>query len=140
MKITGIISNRISAVRGHVNAKKPPFPTNVSFKKRTDATADDSNISWGGILIAAAATFVAVSAAVLGIRKFLGKSAQSAGDFGKKFTHIPRRNLPEVSLKLDADKLRSLPLEVKRQAKAALNDAVSHADYQKVLRDFNIGM
>lgn len=139
MKITGIISNRISAVRGHVQTNNSHFPE-LSFKKRTDATADDSNISWGGILIAAAAVFVAASAAILGIRKAMSKYAQTASDFGKRFSPPPNRVLPEADLKLDADKLRRLPLEIKRQAKAALNGAISHTDYQKALRDFNIGM
>ena len=135
MKITKIISSQIGTVKGRVQTKKANFP-DVSFKKRTDATADDSNITWGGILITAAAAFAVFSLAVLGIKKFAGRILREAGQ------KIPRppKNLPDVELKLDIKKLRELPLEVKREAKQALNDAITHKDYQKVLRDYKIGM
>lgn len=131
MKVTKIVSNQIGAVKGRVQTKKINFP-DVSFKRKTDAAADDSNISWSGILFTAATVFAVTSAIILGFKKLMN----GAGNLGGK---IPQPNLPDVELKLDTAKLRELPLEIKRQAKRAVNDAVTHQDYQKVLRDFNIG-
>lgn len=131
MKVTKIVSGQIGAVRGRVQTKKVNSP-DLSFKRKTDAAADDSNISWGGILFTAAAVFAVTSTLILGIKKL----TRGPGNLSAK---IPNHNLPDVALKLDTAKLRELPLEVKRQAKQAVNDAVTHQDYQQVLRDFNIG-
>ena len=133
MKITKIISSQIGTVKGRVQTKKANFP-DVSFKKRTDATADDSNISWGGILTAAAAVFVLVSAAGFAIKKLMGRYTQNAKAFVKP------QKIQNANLKLDAVHLRELPIELKREIKEALNRAVTHDEYQKVLRDYGVGI
>lgn len=132
MKVTKIISSQIGAVKGRVQTKNSHSP--VSFKKRTDATADDSNISWGGILFAVVAVFAAVTLAMKGINKFMGKYVHNAKEF------LEPKNLMSSELKLDKTKLSALPLETKRAVKEAINLAITHDEYQKVLRDFCVGM
>ena len=132
MKVTKIISNQIGAVKGQVRTNNSHSP--VSFKKRTDATADDSNISWGGILFAVVAVFAAVTLAMKGIQKLAGKYANNVKEFLEPKTLMPS------DLKLDKIKLSKLPLETKRAVKEAINRAVTHDEYQKVLRDFGVGM
>ena len=134
----------IPSPKGHVQ--------NASFGGRKSAVADDRDIKWSGIFALCAVMFTVAAVATLGIKRSIEHLKKSAEDFAEKVSDFagsqgakrasqagrkakPIKN-PEIVL--DTDKLRALPKDVLRQAKDAINNAVTSDEYKKVLRDFNI--
>lgn len=153
MKISPVNINYYSGLKTHAQADygHAQLP---SFKGRDKATADDSKISWGIIAGVAVAAFAVAAVTAIGVRNSINRLKVYAkefegkfGDLGKRFNstakaagETAKRSLPQkgVMLEVDSQKLRQLPEHLKKQAKNALNSAVTPEQYQKVLREFRI--
>lgn len=152
MKISPVNSNYYSGLKMHAQTNRG-HADSASFKGKYKATADDSMISWGVIAGIAVAAFAVATVTVVGVKKSLQSIRMYAqefenriGELGKRVnataktaSTAARRSIPPKGvLEIDAERLRTLPEQVRRQAKDALNNATSNEQYQKVIRDFRI--
>ena len=145
MNVTPVNTKYYNAFKSYVQPKNGHAQT-VNFKGSKKATADDSNISWGVIAGVAVAAFAIVAVAAIGVRNSVSRLSNYAkeleskiGNMGRTTRETARRSLEARGLlEVDSAKLRALPKDIQRQAKEALNGAISNEDYQKVLREFKI--
>ena len=141
MNVTPVNTNFYNTFKPHVQPKVV-HAQKSSFKGKKLAVADDSSISWGVIVGVAVAAFAIVALAAAGVKNSINRLSSYAKELesrvGSMGRHAARRMDTEKVLEVDSAKLRALPKDIQRQAKEALNGAISNEQYQKVLRDFKI--